>query len=143
MTPNTLTRWCVPGLLAAGLSAAAFMPTPAHAQSNDALVQTIVDVADVVLRGNQPYYRGDYNNQLRVSYDNRGRPVYYRTVPRYDARYDARYDNRHRHGPPRHAPAHGWRDRHQVRRETCDRRGRCTVQYYDPREDRSRDRRWR
>lgn len=131
MITNTLTRWLAPGLLAAGLSAAALAPAPAHAQSNDDLVQVIVDVADVVLRGNQPYYRGDYSNQLRVSYDNRGRPVYYRNAPRH-----------YRDGPPRHAPAHGWR-KQQVRRESCDRRGRCTVQYYDPRQDRSRDRRWR
>ncbi|MDR6992954.1 hypothetical protein [Luteimonas sp. 3794] len=136
MRTNPLTRWFAPGLLAAGLSAAAFAPAPAQAQSNDDLVRVIVDVADVVLRGNQPYYRGDYNNRLLVSYDNRGRPVYYRTAPRYNTPH-------YRNGPPRHAPAHGWRNQQQVRRETCDRRGRCTVQYYDPRQDRSRDRRWR
>lgn len=139
MSTTPLTRWFAPVLLAAGFSVAAIAPAPAHAQSND-LVQVIVDVADVVLRGNQPYYRGDYNNQLRVSYDNRGRPVYYRTAPRYDQRYNASH---YRNGPPRHAPAHGRRHSQQVRRETCDRRGRCTVQYYDPRQDRSRDRRWR
>lgn len=140
MTTSALTRWIAPGLLAAGLSAAAFAPAPAHAQSNDDLVQVIVDVADVVLRGNQPYYRGNYDDRLRVSYDHRGRPTYYRMSPRH---YDSRYNARHyRNGPPRHAPAHGWRSK-QVRRETCDRRGRCTVQYYDPRQDRSRDRRWR
>lgn len=140
MMTYALARWLAPGLLAAGLSAAALAPMPAHAQSNDDLVQVIVDVADVVLRGNQPYYRGDYNNRLRVSYDNRGRPVYYRNAPRYDQRHNARH---YRNGPPRHAPAHGWRNQQQVRRESCDRRGRCTVQYYDPRQDRSRDRRWR
>lgn len=135
MTTHFLTRWLAPGVLAAGLTAAAMAPAPAHAQSNNDLVQVIVDVADVVLRGNQPYYRGDYNNRLRVSYDHRGRPVYYRMAPRH-------YTVRH-HGPPRHAPAHGWRGKHQVRRETCDRRGRCTVQYYDPRQDRSNNHRWR
>ncbi|VXC01462.1 conserved exported hypothetical protein [Luteimonas sp. 9C] len=139
MITNPLTRWIAPGLLAVGLSAAALAPAPAHAQSGDDLVQVIVDVADVVLRGNQPYYRGNYNDRLRVSYDHRGRPVYYRMAPRH---YDARYYSRHK-GPPRHAPAHGWRNNHQVRRESCDRRGRCTVQYYDPRQDRARDRRWR
>ncbi|PBJ83834.1 hypothetical protein CMZ84_04970 [Lysobacteraceae bacterium NML93-0399] len=137
MTTLAFTRWLAPGLLALGLGAAAIAPAPAHAQSNDDLVRVIVDVADVVLRGNQPYYRGHSNDRLRVSYDHRGRPTYYRMAPRH---YDARY---HRNGPPRHAPAHGWRNKQQVRRESCDRRGRCTVQYYDPRQDRSRDRRWR
>ncbi|MDR7192355.1 hypothetical protein [Luteimonas terrae] len=140
MITNPMTRWLAPGLLAIGLSAAAIAPAPAHAQSSDDLVQVIVDVADVVLRGNQPYYRGNYNDRLRVSYDQRGRPVYYRMAPRH---YDTRYTTRHR-APPRHAPAHGRRHQQQlVRRESCDRRGRCTVQYYDPRQDRTRDRRWR
>lgn len=133
MTMNPLTRWIMPGLLAAGLTAAAIAPTPARAQSNDDLVQIIVDVADVVLRGNQPYYRGNHDDRLRVSYDHRGRPTYYRMAPRYDQRHNARH---YRNGPPRHAPAHGYHAK-QVRRETCDRRGRCTVQYYDPRRDRS------
>lgn len=137
MTTHPLTRWIVPGLLALGMSAAAIVPVPAHAQSNDALVQVIVDVADVVLRGNQPYYRNNHNDRLRVSYDHRGRPTYYRNAPRYDQRYSARH---YRNGPPRHVPANGYRAKH-VRRETCDRRGRCTVQYYDPRRDRSN--RWR
>lgn len=136
MTTSPMTRWIFPGLLAAGLSAAAIAPAPAHAQSSDDLVQIIVDVADVVLRGNQPYYRGNYDDRLRVSYDHRGRPTYYRMAPRHD-RHNARH---YRNGPPRHAPAHGYRAK-QVRRETCDRRGRCTVQYYDPRHDRSN--RWR
>lgn len=137
MTSNSLIRWILPGLLATGLAAAAMVPAPARAQSNDDLVRVIVDVADVVLRGNQPYYRGNYDDRLRVAYDHRGRPTYYRMAPRYDQRYAARH---YRNGPPRHAPAHGHRAK-QVRRETCDRRGRCTVQYYDPRQDRSNRRR--
>lgn len=126
MTIHTLTRWAMPGLLAVGLTAATLAPAPVRAQSNDELVQVLVNVADVVLRGNEPYYRGNYHDRLRVSRDRYGRPTYYRTVPR--------------HGPPRHAPARGWRQQ-QVRRESCDRRGRCTVRYYDPRRDRSN--RWR
>jgi|GEM_PF-930463 len=141
MTTNPLTRWILPAVLAAGMTAAAFVPASAHAQSGDDLVRVIVDVADVVLRGNQPYYRGNYNDRLLVSYDPRGRPTYYRMSPR---RYDARHNVVHyRSPPPRHVPAHRWNGPQQVRRETCDRRGRCTVQYYDPRQDRSRDRRWR
>jgi len=137
MTSKPLSRWMMPGLLAAGLAAAALVPAPAQAQSGDDLARVIVDVADVVLRGNQPYYRGNYDDRLRVAYDHRGRPTYYRVAPRHDQRYAARH---HRKGPPRHAPAHGYRAK-QVRRESCDRRGRCTVQYYDPGRDRSN--RWR
>ena len=43
----------------------------------------LVDVADVVLRGGQPYYRyGDYgyDDRLIVGRDRYGRPVYYRIV---------------------------------------------------------------
>ena len=139
MTISTFTRWLFPAVLTAGLAAMAAMPAPARA--SDDLVRVIVDVADVVLRGDTAYYRpGNYgrNDRLTVSRDRYGRPVYYRTAPRH---YDARY----RSGPPRHAPAHGYRDRHDRGRyqSNCDRKGRCTTRYYDPRQDRShgRDRR--
>ena len=131
MISSALTRWCVPGLLAVGLAVAAVAPMPARAQSNEDLVRVIIDVADVVLRANQPYYRGHYDQPLHVSYDYRGRPTYYRMAPRQVRR-----------GPPAHAPAHGWRAKHG-NRARCDRRGRCNVSYYAPRQDRSRGRHWR
>ncbi|MDH5823076.1 hypothetical protein QFW77_08750 [Luteimonas sp. RD2P54] len=133
-----LTRWLAPVALAAGFGAAAIAPAPARA--NDDLVRVLVDVADVVLRGDAPYYRHGnygYNDRLIVGRDRYGRPVYYRQVPRH---YRAtRYDH-YRPGPPRHAPAHGYRSRNDVR---CDRNGRCTARYYDPRYDRDRYRGYR
>ncbi len=143
MTTTTLPRWLLPAALATGLAAMLAMPTPARA--NDDLVRVIVDIADVVLRGDSAYYRhGNYgrDDRLIVSRDRYGRPVYYRQVPRH---HDARY----RHAPPRHAYADSHRgdrhrnDRHHRSRTQCDRRGRCTVQYYDPRQDRSNRRDWR
>lgn len=128
MTTTTLTRWILPAVLATGFVGTALAPAPARA--NDDLVRVIVDVADVMMRGSTPYYRhGNYgqNDRLLVSYDRYGRPVYYRNVPRRHHAY--------RPGPPPHARAHGRRDdRHS--RTRCDNRGRCTVQYYDPRQDR-------
>lgn len=128
MSTSRLTRWILPAVLATGFAAAAVVPAPARA--NDDLVRVIVDVADVVLRGNTPYYRhGGYgqHDRLLVSYDRYGRPVYYRHVPRHHHGY--------RPGPPPHARAHGRRD-HRHSQTRCDSRGRCTVQYYDPRQDR-------
>ncbi len=126
MTHTTLTRWLMPAVLATGFAAAAALPAPAKA--NDDLVRVIVDVADVMMRGNTPYYRhGNYgrDDRLMVSYDRYGRPVYHRNVHRH-----------HRKGPPPHARAHGYRHDNRHRNTRCDSRGRCTVQYYDPRQDR-------
>ena len=76
----SLTRYLVPVALAASLGVAAIVaPAPAQAQSDD-LVRVLVNVADVVLRGNQPYYRyGDYgyNDRLVMQRDRYGNPVYY------------------------------------------------------------------
>src|ERR671912_945337 len=144
-----LTRWLAPAALAVGLGFGALTPAPAQAQ--DTLTRVLVDIADVVLRGGQPYYRhGNYgqHDRLYVQRDRYGRPVYYRVVPprqshygppygnaygyynnRYDNRYDrydTRYDNRYydtRYQPP-------------AQRVTCSRSGNCTVKYYDPRYDR-------
>lgn len=136
---SILSRWFAPVALAAGLGAAAFAPAPAHA--DDELVRVIVDAADVILRGGDPYYRHGYDQRLVVDRDRYGRPVYYRYAPRNngyranyrDPRYSHRYDDR--------------RDRRSDRRNVrCDSRGRCTAQYYDPRHDRNRRddrRRWR
>lgn len=124
MTP--LTRWLAPAVIATGLASAALVPAPAHAQ-DDALARVLVDVADVVLRGGQPYYRyGNYgaNDRLVVQRDRYGRPVYYRMVPRP------------RSGPP-YGNAWGyWNNGPGARRVTCNRNGNCTVSYYDPRYDR-------
>ena len=122
-----LSRWLASAVLAAGLGSAALLPAPAHAQ--DALTRVLVDVADVVLRGGQPYYRygnqGDYD-RLIVQRDRYGRPVYYRVVPA-----------RVRSGPP-YGNAWGYYDQRNptARRVTCNRNGNCSVSYYDPRYDR-------
>ncbi|WP_156170207.1 hypothetical protein [Luteimonas sp. FCS-9] len=136
MTTHTLTRWIWPAALATGLAATLALPTPARA--NDDLVRVIVDIADVVMRGDTAYdRRGRYghDDRLRVSYDRHGRPVYYRTAPRGYARYDrapVRYaSDRHRHQGRQHG------------RTECDRRGRCTTHYYDPRQDRGNRGGWR
>lgn len=129
MSQSTLTRWVLPALLATGLATAALVPAPAKA--NDDLVRVIVDVADVMMRGSTPYYRhGNYgqNDRLLVSYDRYGRPVYHRNVQRNHRAY--------RPGPPPHARAHGYRHDNRHRNTRCDSRGRCSVQYYDPRQDR-------
>lgn len=135
---STLSRWMSSLVLAAGLGTAALMPAPAKA--SDDLVRVIVDVADVVLRGNQPYYRHGHfgrNDRLIVVHDRYGRPTYYRQVPRHHR--VVYHPPRHRPGPPAHARAWGHPSRaayngHSTR---CDRNGRCTVRYYDPRQDRN------
>ncbi|MGY0560392.1 hypothetical protein ACW7G2_06720 [Luteimonas sp. A277] len=137
-------RWLAPLILAAGFGAAALAPAPARA--SDDLVRVIVDVADVVLRGGSPYYRhGNYghNDRLVMVRDRHGRPVYYRQVPR---NYRAGYHPSQFRGPPPHARARGHA---KQRNGNCDRNGRCSVRYYDPRFDRDnrgkrnrRDNRW-
>lgn len=145
----SLSRYLAPAVLAASLGIAAVVaPAPAQAQSDD-LVRVLVDVADVVLRGNQPYYRyGDYgyDDRLVMQRDRYGRPVYYRYVQR---------DAYHRGGPPRGNAYGYYRNRGYPvtgqQRVRCDRNGRCAAIYYDPRYDRNdghRDRyrdgyRWR
>ncbi|GAB3098878.1 hypothetical protein [Lysobacter terrae] len=124
----TLTRWLASTALAAGLGMAALTtPAPAHAQNDDDLVRVIVDVADVIFRGGDPYYRyGDYgyNDRLIMERDRYGRPIYYRYEPR-----------NYRSGPP-YGNAYGyWRNQDRSRMK-CDRNGRCTTRYYDPRYDR-------
>ena len=121
---TTLSRWISSLALAAGLGVAAIAPAPAKA--SDDLVRIIVDVADVVLRGSQPYYRhGNYgrHDQLIVVRDRYGRPTYYRQVPRnYRTAY--RGNQRYRNAPPPHARAWGHPSRNSA------------VRYYDTRYDR-------
>ena len=136
----SLSRYLAPAVLAASLGVAAVAaPAPAQAQSDD-LVRVLVGVADVVMRGNQPYYRyGDYgyDDRLVMQRDRYGRPVYYRYVPRQAY---------NRGGPP-HGNAYGYhRNRGNpvtgAQRTKCNKNGKCTVTYYDSRYDRD-DRRYR
>lgn len=123
-----LTRWLASTALAAGLGLVTLAaPAPAQAQSDDDLVRVIVDVADVIFRGGDPYYRyGD--ERLILDRDRYGRPIYYRAVSRS--------------GPP-YGKAHGyWKKHGRANRASCDRYGRCVTRYYDPRYDRRHDNRY-
>lgn len=130
----SLSRYFAPAVLAASLGVAAVAaPAPAQAQSDD-LVRVLVNVADVVMRGNQPYYRqGDYgyNDRLVMERDRYGRPVYYRYIPR-DAysRGGPPYGNAYGYNRNRGYPVTG------MQRTKCNKKGKCTVTYYDPRQDR-------
>lgn len=131
-------RWLAPAALAAALGVAALAPTPAKAQSAD-LVRSIVDIADVVMRGNQPYYRhGDYgsDDRLVMSRDRYGRPVYYRVANNgYDDRYD-RYGNGYARSAPPYGRAVGYHaNRGMQQRTKCNKNGKCKTEYYDPRHD--------
>lgn len=120
---TVLSRWVAPVLLAAGLGVAGMLPAPARAA--DDLVRVIVDVADVIYHSGYPYYRyGNgygYGNRLIVVHDRYGRPIYYRTVPRYRA------------GPP-YGNAYGYY--RNGRHGNCNKHGKCKVEYYGPRYDR-------
>lgn len=123
---TVLTRWFAPMMLAAGLGAAAMVPTPARA---DDLARVIVDIADVIYHSGYPYYRYDrgYRDRLIVVHDYRGRPTYYRNV--------------YRAGPP-YGNAYGYWNR--PGRGKCNHHGKCVTQYYDSRYDHHRhdDRRY-
>lgn len=122
---KTLTRWMAPAVMAAGFGMGG-LAVPQQAQAQDTLTRVLVDVADVILRGGQPYYRyGDYRpeDRLIVQRDRYGRPVYYRTV--------------HRAGPP-YGNAYGYYRNGPGSRNSmkCNKHGKCKVTYYDPRRDR-------
>ena len=142
-----LTRWLAPAALGAALAAGALAPAPA--QARDPLVRVIVDLGDVVFRAGHPYYRyGRYgdDDRLIVDRDRYGRPVYYRYVtddayragPPYGRAYGDREHRRHddRYAWGREAWGREAWGRGAWGRERCDRRGRCRVEYYDPRHDR-------
>jgi len=125
-----LARWLAPAALAVGLGFGAMTPAPAQAQ--DTLTRVLVDIADVVLRGGQPYYRyGNYgyDDRLIAQRDRYGRVVYYRMVPRY-------YDDNYRDGPP-YGNAYGYYRNAANRNVKCNKHGKCKASYYDPRYDRS------
>ncbi|HZX80740.1 MAG TPA: hypothetical protein VFE72_07310 [Lysobacter sp.] len=135
-----LDRWIAPAVLAAALGAAALAPAPAKAQSADELTRAIVGIADVVFRGDQPYYRyGDYgaNDRLVMRRDARGRPVYYRIVDDRARYRDPRYGVGYRSAPP-YGRAVGYYDQAPRRAVKCNSHGKCKAEYYDPRYDRKR-----
>ena len=130
----SLSRYLAPAVLAASLGVAAIAaPAPAHAQSDD-LVRVLVSVADVVMRGNTPYYRqGDYgyDDRLVMQRDRYGRPTYYRYVPRQTYnRSGPPYGNAYGYNRNRGYPVTGQRD------VKCNKHGKCKVEYYDSRYDR-------
>lgn len=131
-------RWLAPAALAAALGVAALAPVPAQAQSAD-LIRTIVDIADVVFRGNQPYYRhGDYgqDDRLVVGRDRYGRTVYYRVAdPRYGG-YDRGYTDRYGRTSPPYGRAYGYYGNQPSQRTKCNKKGKCKTEYYDARYDR-------
>lgn len=139
-----LARWLATAALAAALGAGALLPSPARA--NDDLIRVIVDVADIVYRSGHPYYRHGnygYDDRLIVERDYRGRPVYYRYAPRNAHRYPPPYGNAygHRRGSDYYSRNGFVRDPYgRYSRQRCDSRGRCKVEYYDPRYDRDYDR---
>ena len=146
----SLSRYFAPAVLAASLGLAAVVaPAPAQAQSDD-LVRVLVNVADVVMRGDTPYYRNGnygYNDRLIAQRDRYGRVVYYRNVP----------NTQYRNGPP-YGNAYGYYRNGpgaSNRNVKCNKHGKCKTTYYDPRHDRDGrygynarmdrhdDRRWR
>lgn len=140
---STLSRWLAPLIIAASFGGLTLAPSTARADSGNDLVRVIVDVADVVLRGNQPYYRGGnygYDDRLIVVRDTRGQPRYYRNVPRgqYVSHYRSAPRN-HYANDYRRGPAYG---RHGDRDVKCNKHGKCKVKtqttYYDARYDRDR-----
>ncbi|MEH6420497.1 hypothetical protein [Pseudomonas sp. CGJS7] len=133
---TVLSRWLAPVVLAAGLGAAA-MAVPAPARADDQLARVIVDIADVIVRNNTPYYRyGNYgyNDRLIVVRDRWGRPTYYRNVPRH-------VDYRYRPAPPRYYGYNRYDDRRYYDRD-CNKHGKCRTTYYDARYDRRYDNRY-
>ena len=132
----SLSRYLAPAVLAASLGVAAVAaPAPAQAQSDD-LVRVLVDVADVVLRSGQPYYRyGDYgyDDRLVMQRDRYGRPVYYRYVPREVYRQGPPYGNAYGYQRNRGYPVTGQRNM------KCNKHGKCKTTYYDARYDRRDD----
>ncbi|HXH01018.1 MAG TPA: hypothetical protein VNI56_02345 [Xanthomonadaceae bacterium] len=129
---HALSRPLLPALLAAALGLGLAAAPSARAQ-NDTLTRVLVDVADVVLRGGQPYYRGsDYGNddRLIVERDRYGRPVYYRRAQQHPGPpYGNAYGD-YRNGP-------GSQD---APRTKCNKHGKCKTQYYDRRYDQRGDR---
>ena len=82
--PLRAARWAAPAVLATALGLGA-VAAPGPVRAQDSLSRVLVDVADVVLRGGQPYYRyGNYgpNDRLVAGRDRYGRTVFYRVSGR-------------------------------------------------------------
>lgn len=124
MAPLNLSRWFAPVVLAAGLGIVSLMP--ATARADDDLVRVLVNVADIVYRGGQPYYRhGDYGyyDRVEIVQDRYRHPTYYRYVPRdYRAGYRNGPPYGRAHGYYRNASRHDYRGRDRYSRH--DRRDR-------------------
>jgi len=128
---STVSRWLASTALSAALVAGLAIAAPAQAQTADDLVRVIVDVADVAMRGGQPYYRyGNYGYDDRLTYarDRYGRPVYYRYVPRNTPPYGNAYGY---YRNAQYGNGYGMQGRTK-----CNPNGKCKVEYYDPRYDR-------
>lgn len=142
----SLYSYFAPAVLATSLGVAALAaPAPVQAQSND-LIRVLVSVADVVMRGNTPYYRnGDYSqdDRLIAQRDQYGRNVYYRTMPR-DQYYgnNSQYyggNQQYRNSQQPYGNAYGYQRNEPVtgtRGVKCNKHGKCKATYYDPRYDR-------
>ena len=147
----SLSRYFAPAILAASLGLASVAaPAPAQAQSSD-LVRVLVSVADVVMRGNTPYYRnGDYgyDDRLIAQRDQYGRVVYYRNVPgsqyhgnnqQYGSNQYYGSNQHYGNNQPPYGNAYGYYRNAPVtgsRAVKCNKHGKCKTQYYDPRYDR-------
>ena len=121
----TLPRWLASAVVAAGWGLAS-LPAPAQEVT---VRRVMVDAADVVLRGGQPYYRhGRYgdSDRLIVRRDRYGRPMFYRVV---------RYNNGY-YGSYGYGNGLGTEPVNTARRVNCNRNGNCKVTYYDARYDR-------
>lgn len=147
MATLSLTRWLAPAVFAAGLGFGALTPAPAQARDDD-LVRVLVDVADVVINGGQPYYRYGprygYDNRLVVVYDRHHRPSYYRYVPRHVYRAGPPYGNAYgyyRNSPKYYRSGRYYDNRYYYSRDRYD-HDRYDHDRYD-RHDRDDDRRWR
>lgn len=135
---TSLTRLFAPAALAAALAIASLAPAPVQAQSAGELTRSIVNIADVVFRNQQPYDRyGDYsqNDRLVAGRDQYGRPIYYRQA---DRRYsDPRYGRTdQRNGPP-YGNAYGYYGNAPGQRAKCNKHGKCKASFYDARYDRN------
>lgn len=130
-TLMTLSRWLAPAALAVALGFGAMAPASAQAQD---LTRVLVDIADVVMRGDTPYYRNSnygYEDRLIVQRDRYGRPAYYRAVPQYQGNYQGDY-----RGNPPYGNAYGYDNNRNSRTVKCNKHGKCKASYYDPRHDR-------
>lgn len=135
----TLSRWLAPATLAVALGFGTMAPAPVQAQD---LTRVLVDIADVVMRGDTPYYRNSnygYEDRLIVQRDRYGRPAYYRAVPQYQGNYQGGYQGNYRGNPP-YGNAYGYDHNRDRRGVKCNKHGKCKATYYDPRHDDRHDR---